>query len=189
MFHTLHKIAIALLALLGVGLIALAYQQRHRAEPVVDWVDILRHRQPVPPGEREVVTGKVVRVMDGNSFLLRDAQGRQFHLRLTGVTAPGAEDLAVARASRQALSDLVLSNEVTVELTFLNTDRNGLGFVHLQTTNVNTTLASRGHVKVQREYIRNLRPIEQYRLLHAERTARAQKQEGRELAMDPGRER
>jgi endonuclease YncB( thermonuclease family) len=62
----------------------------------------------------ETLTGKVVRVADGDTLTVLDANQRQYKVRLTGIDAP-EKGQPFGHRSRQALADLVFRQHVSVE--------------------------------------------------------------------------
>lgn len=60
------------------------------------------------------LAGKVVRVVDGDTITVLDADHEQHKIRLSGIDAPELEQ-AFGRVSRRHLSDLVAGRQVTVE--------------------------------------------------------------------------
>jgi endonuclease YncB( thermonuclease family) len=81
----------------------------------------------------------------------------------------------LAANSKTNLTQLILSNQVTVDVTYAVPPRNALGFVRMPETNVNVAAARSGWVQVKREYIRTLPAQDQVALIQAEREAQTAK--------------
>jgi endonuclease YncB( thermonuclease family) len=101
-------------------------------------------------------------------------QDRRFYnIGLLGLVVP-AKGVPVVRSKdpvKARLSELVLSNEVQVILTWVDESRRCLGVVHLGRTNVNGWLIESGLVKLNRDFIKTLPLLEQYALIRADRRA------------------
>jgi endonuclease YncB( thermonuclease family) len=144
----------------------------------VDLADALRVREGLEQQKSGEVSGKVTRVLSGDMFILKDERGRICKIRLTGVEAPNyelnnREAQWRAIASKTSLSQLVLSNDVRVELTYTNDSRCALGIVYVGTNNLNVNAVETGIVQVKRENLRGLPLKDRYALIQAERKARA----------------
>jgi len=181
MFHFPHRLVI--LAFFGV-LLALGfyvYQKRAIFDPLVDLAEVIR----LPRTSRTVsqLTGKVVKVGNDYTFQMKEDQGVNYSLRLTGLEAPEVEEgntnevKALKESAQETLTQMILSNRVRVDLTFITEQRGGLGVAYLGETNINAALAEAGLAKVKREYLKGLPWKEQYRLIRAESKAQA-KQSG-----------
>ena len=152
----------------------------HRAlfYPLVDLVDALRDRDGLEQQKSGEMSGKVERVLSGDMFVLKDERGRTCTIRLTGVAAPAyelnnREAQVRAVASKTNLSQLLLSKNVRVELTYTNDSRCALGIVYAGTNNINVTAVETGIVQLKRENLRGLPLKDRFALIHAERKARA----------------
>jgi endonuclease YncB( thermonuclease family) len=66
------------------------------------------------PAWADVIKGKVVRVSDGDTIVVLDAQKVQHKIRLAGIDAPESKQ-AFGQVSKQGLADLVANKTVTVE--------------------------------------------------------------------------
>jgi endonuclease YncB( thermonuclease family) len=78
----------------------------------------------------ETLTGRVLWVDDGDSFVVRDDEGRRYRVRLRGIDAPERAQ-PYASVSRRNLSRLARGRTVTV--TYEGVDKYGrvLGWVHV----------------------------------------------------------
>jgi endonuclease YncB( thermonuclease family) len=177
MFHTLHKTVLVMfwvfLACLGIYV----YQQRAVFYPLVDLAEALRIQEGFEQKVSGEVIGRVVKVYDGDSFQIRDAQGKAFTIRLTGLDAPDIQrtnkaELLLAGESKTNLTRLILSNHVRVQITYSNDARVALGIAYLGQTNINATVVATGMAELKREYMNGLPLKERYALLRAERAAK-----------------
>ena len=87
--------------------------------------------------------GRVVRVADGDTLTLRDAQGVQHRIRLQGIDAPEMEQPFGDR-SRQYLIDLVYRREVTVVFSRRDTFDRAVGVILLDGEDINLRMVAAG---------------------------------------------
>lgn len=179
MFHFLHRVYVLAWTVLIVGGLAWIYPKLGVSEPLQDWVAVWRNNSDVavkPVGE---VSGTVVKVIDGASFTLRGVDTQLYSIALFGVTAPlftpNSAEGELAKKSKAHLSDLVLSNEVRVTLTWIDPQRRGVGVVHAGVTNINAAMVESGLVQFKRKLIKGLALRDQYALIRADRLAKEQK--------------
>ncbi len=102
----------------------------------------------------ETLTGRVVRVADGDTIVVLDADKVQHELRLQGIDAPESHQ-AFGTKSKEHLSELVAGK--TVEVDYSKYDRYGriIGIVMVNGENANLELVETGmawhHKKYQRQ--------------------------------------
>jgi endonuclease YncB( thermonuclease family) len=181
MFYTIRRLLIVLVWSLLVGVGVWAYQRRTALQPVEDWIEVLKNKKSVPQSFQEQLSGDVVKVIDGDTFQMRDQFGEIHTVSLVGICAPEFRRdqpkplRELAANSKTNLSQLILSNKVTVDVTYSIPPRNALGFVRTPETNINVAVAKSGWAEVKREYIRALPARDQVALIQAERDARTGK--------------
>ncbi len=181
MFYTIRRILIVLVWGLVVGAGVWAYQRRAALQPVEDWIEVLKNKKSVPQSFQGEVSGTVVKVLDGDTFQMKDQFGQLYTVSLVGVAAPEFRRdqpkplRQLAANSKTNLSQLILSNKVTVDVTYAIPPRNALGIARLAETNINVAVAKSGWVQVKRDYIRTLPAPEQVALIQAEREAQIAK--------------
>ena len=66
------------------------------------------------PASADTLTGKVVKITDGDTLYVRDANYQQHKIRLAGIDAPERKQ-AYGLASRKHLASIVAGKQVTVE--------------------------------------------------------------------------
>lgn len=71
-------------------------------------------REPRSKKPENIIAGRVIRVADGDTITILDADNRQQRVRLATIDAPEAQQDFGQRA-RQNLNDLVYGKEVTIE--------------------------------------------------------------------------
>jgi endonuclease YncB( thermonuclease family) len=180
MFHTINKALKLLIALLFLAGLVFLYQQRHWFEPVLVMADILRHRSDQRLPAHKEISGHVVSVESGDTFQVKTEAGPIYTTRLTGLLSPPyarfqtAEERELFQTSRNYLSDLILSNNVRVKLTYSSHNLSGLGIAHLNSTNVNIAILEAGMAELNRDYIKNLPALEQYALIRARQKAQTE---------------
>ncbi len=93
--------------------------------------------------DAEVIDGRIVTVLDGDTVTLLDRGYVQHRIRLAGIDAP-EKSQAFGQRSKQSLGDLVFGQEVTIETG--KTDRYGrqIGKVLLRGIDVNLEQVKRG---------------------------------------------
>ena len=178
MFFVLRKAVIGCVCAVLIGLAFLLYQHRSRLTPVIDLVRSLRLPDGLEQEPAGVITGRVVQVLSGDSFQLRDDQGRTVSVRLTGLAAPDlrstnpAERLLAAQ-SRTNLSELARLKSVRVTVTYSTDPGAVLGWAYLGDTNLNVAIVRAGWAAARREFMRGLPLKDRYALVRAERSAKA----------------
>lgn len=180
MFHTLHKIAVAIVFAFLACVGFFIYQHRAVFDPGTDFVRALWIRQESPPQIIAEVSGDVVQVIDPSSFQLQADSGYHYSVGLGGLEFPSGysqdpEDLELRRAAKTNLSELILSKRVQVQFTYISPQRSGTGIVYSGNTNVNAAMAQAGFAKPKRQYLKGLSLKHLYALIRAERAAKDQK--------------
>ena len=178
MFFVLRKIVIACGYGVLIGLALLLYHHRSLFSPAIDLARSLRLPHGLEQQPDGVITGRVVQVFSGDSFQLRDGQGRTVSVRLTGLAAPDlrstnpAERL-LATQSRTNLSELVRSNSVRVTVTYSNEAGAVLGLAYLGEINLNVAMVRAGWAVARQDFMRGLPLKDRYALIQAERRSKA----------------
>ncbi len=97
------------------------------------------------------LSGRVTRVVDGDTLDLLDAANRQHRIRLHGIDTPESGQ-PYGRAATRALADRVAGEGVGVDVK--DTDRYGrtVGVVYLGGDNINTALVKAGYAWWYRKY-------------------------------------
>jgi hypothetical protein len=162
MFFVLRKIVIGIMLALLLLFAWFLYEQRRIFTPAVDLAIALNNRREVETTSAGTINGKVTHVTGPNSFILRADDGQTYRITLKAV-----QPLANAQNS---LSNLLLSSDVRVDLSFLQ-QHNGIGVAHLGKTNINALLIESGAARLQREYLKGLPVLDQYQLLRVDRKA------------------
>ena len=181
MFHILHRIYILSWVLLVVGGAVWVYPRTGISEPLSDWYGVWQNAQGNTTQPLSSLSGKVVRILDGTSFMLRSSDHQFYSIGLLGLAVepakahvrPGGNDSVELR--RAKLSELVLSNDVEVAVASMDAQHRGLGIVRCGQTNVNAAMIESGRVELKREFIKGLPPREQYVLIRADRIAKERK--------------
>ncbi|HPI55285.1 MAG TPA: thermonuclease family protein [Chitinophagaceae bacterium] len=103
-----------------------------------------------------VLTGKVVRILDGDTFELLDNQHVIWRIRLLHIDAPEKKQ-AFGAASKQFLADLIFNCQVRVE--YSSHDRNGriLGAVYKESRFVNLVMVEQGYAWHYKRFSSDLR--------------------------------
>lgn len=124
--------------------------------------------------QAEVIRGKVVAVLDGDTITVLDAGHVQHRIRLAGIDAPEKYQ-PYGQRSKQSLSDLVSSRQVDVHTE--KRDRYGreVGRVMLGDEDVNLEQVLRGMAWFYRQYQRELSAEDRARYGAAEQQAQTAK--------------
>lgn len=121
--------------------------------------------------QAEMITGKVVRVADGDTITILDADKAQHKVRLAGIDAPEKAQ-AFGERSRDSLEELVAGKTVTVETH--KKDRYGrrVGKVLLNGQDMNLEQVRRGMAWFYREYAHEQSAADQQSYARTESEAR-----------------
>ena len=119
----------------------------------------------------ELISGRVVRVADGDTITVLDAQMRQHKIRLAGIDAPERTQ-AFGRRSQESLAELAANRSVIVETH--KRDRYGrfVGKVLVEGRDINVEQIRRGLAWFYRQYERELSAQDQQSYARAEDEAR-----------------
>lgn len=187
MFFILHRLYTVSWISLILAVSAWLYVRSGVSEPIVAWYQVWQNTQGTATRSVERLTGKVTRVIDGTSIIVRSADRQLYSVGLVGAArltnaaptkAPKHPEIDPGKAR---LNELVLSNEVEVLLISLDPQHRGLGVVKLGETNVNALLIESGLAQLRRDFIKGLPVREQYTLIRAGRKA----EKGHLVALTP----
>ena len=122
------------------------------------------------PGAR-TLTGRVVRVADGDTVTVLDSSNTQHRIRLEGIDAPESHQ-AFGTQSKKNLSEMVFGKDVTV--VYQKTDRYGrlVGKIVLDGKDVNLEQVKAGLAWHYKEYQREQTPEDRETYAKAEDEAR-----------------
>ena len=82
------------------------------------------------PSKMEYLVGRVVRVADGDTVTILDANNTQHRIRLAQIDAPETKQ-AYSKVSKDALSELIVTKEVTVKVDVIDRYKRVLGEILL----------------------------------------------------------
>ena len=119
----------------------------------------------LPLAQAETLTGRVVRVTDGDTIVVLDASKVQHKIRLTGIDAP-ERGQAFGTKSKEHLSDLVAGKSVVVDYSKYDRYQRILGKVLVNGEDVNLEQVEAGYGMALQEVSRRaipLRPREVFR--------------------------
>jgi len=118
--------------------------------------------------------GHVVRVADGDTVTLRDAQGVQHRIRLQGIDAP-EQDQPFGDRSRQYLIERVYGREVTVAITRRDAYDRAVGVIRLDGQDINLRMVAAGKAWHFRRMARHQSAANRQAYADAEQAARQAK--------------
>jgi len=114
----------------------------------VEELGAAREGVPLPDFD---LTGRVVRVADGDTVSVLDAANRQHKIRLYGIDAP-ERDQPRGGASREALADLVAGRTVGVVVVATDDYGRDVGTLYLDGQDINLAMVAGGHAWWYRHY-------------------------------------
>lgn len=119
----------------------------------------------------QTLTGRVVRVADGDTITVLDSSNTQYRIRLEGIDAPESHQ-AFGTQSKKSLSDMVFDREVTV--VYQKTDQYGrlVGKITLDGKDINLEQVQAGMAWHYKEYQREQSPEDRELYAKAEDEAR-----------------
>lgn len=128
---------------------------RHAAEKLED-AGAAREGTPLP---RFDISGRIVRVADGDTVSLLDGDNAQHRIRLFGIDAPELDQPHGDRA-REALAAMVSGRRLGVVV--VETDDYGrlVGTLYADGGNINLAMVQQGHAWWYQHFARHERPLE-----------------------------
>ena len=114
------------------------------------------------------LSGRVVRVADGDTLSVLDATNTQYKIRLYGIDTP-ERDQPHGKIAWNALSELVAGKSVGIIEVETDSYGRSVGTVYLGDQNINLAMVERGHAWWYRRHAQYERPLEA-----AEKQARKQ---------------
>jgi len=125
-----------------------------------------REGDPIPAFD---LSGRVVRVADGDTVSVLDASNTQYKIRLFGIDTP-EQDQPYGGAAKRALADLVSNRTVGVVVVATDDYGRQVGTLYRDGTNINLAMVAGGHAWWYRHYAPHERRLEV-----AEQAAREQR--------------
>jgi endonuclease YncB( thermonuclease family) len=128
----------------------------------------------LPTGFGDTLTGKVIKVTDGDTVTVLDHTNTQHRIRLQGIDAPERKQ-AFGNTSRKHLANLVAGKTVTVK--WDKRDRYGriVGIVYIDGQDINLEQLKAGMAWFYRYYQKELSPENRKLYAQAEAEARGNK--------------
>jgi len=120
------------------------------------------------------IEGKVIKVADGDTVTVLDADNKQHRVRLTGIDAPERHQ-AYGGESTKSLRDLVYLKKVTVESSGTDRYRRILGKILLDGSDVNLEQVKRGFAWHYKHYEKDQTLEDRLKYADAEVWARNQR--------------
>ena len=119
----------------------------------------------------ETITGRVVRIADGDTVTVLDGTNTQHRIRLQGIDAPESHQ-AFGTQSKKSLSDLIFDKDVTV--IYDKTDQYGrlVGKILFKGTDINLEQVKAGMAWHYKEFEREQSPEERESYARAQSEAR-----------------
>lgn len=118
-----------------------------------------------PAVRADVIRGRVVGVLDGDTITLLDSQNRQYRVRLAEIDAP-EKTQAFGQQSKQSLSDLAFRKTATADCPSQDRYGRSICLITVDGVNVNLAQVQRGMAWAYTQYAKDAR------IFAAEREAR-----------------
>lgn len=117
----------------------------------------------------ETLTGRVVKVYDGDTLTILTTAKEQVRVRLAEIDAPELKGQPYGQQAKQALADRVFGR--VVEISVVDRDRYGrvVGHVLVEEQNINAAMVKEGHAWVYTRYARDPRLLVWQATAQAER--------------------
>ncbi|HBB98860.1 MAG TPA: nuclease [Blastocatellia bacterium] len=128
--------------------------------------------QPAAPGVSQTLTGRVVRIADGDTVTVLDATNTQHRIRLQGIDAPESHQ-AFGTQSKKSLSDMIFDKDVTVIYDKMDQYGRLVGKILLNGKDVNLEQVKAGMAWHYKEYEREQSPEDRELYARAEDEARS----------------
>lgn len=146
MFRSIWRISVILLLLVGCQYVL----QNVTSEGVKESTSSIS-KQGVPT-EVEFIVGRVVRVIDGDTVSVLDADKTQHRIRLSQIDAPESKQ-PYSKVSKEALSALIADKEVKVKIAGIDRYQRVLGEIFIGDTNANLYLVEKGLAWAYTDYV------------------------------------
>lgn len=104
------------------------------------------------PSQMEFLVGRVVRVSDGDTVTVLDANNTQHRVRLAQIDAPESKQ-AFSMVSKKALSELIAAKEVVVKIDGIDRYKRVLGEIFIDDKNVNLYMVRNGFAWAYTQYV------------------------------------
>lgn len=124
----------------------------YRNQLVRDWGRA--DQAPPTPLAGQQLSGKVVRVTDGDTFILLTSDEYEYTIRLYGIDAP-EYDQPYGIMSSQALTDMIADRDVAVTLMDIDNYGRQVGQVYHQGIDINLAMVKNGHAWWYKQYARS----------------------------------
>ncbi|MFK7976546.1 MAG: thermonuclease family protein [Halioglobus sp.] len=135
------------------------------ATQAVEKMGEAKEGKPVPAFD---ITGRVVRVADGDTVSILDANKKQHKIRLYGIDTP-ERDQAYGNKARKALSNIVAGEDVGVVIVETDSYGRSVGTLYHNGNHINAHMVRTGYAWWYRHYAPHSRLLS-----NAEKTAREQ---------------
>jgi len=125
----------------------------------------------ISPAHSDLLHGKAVRIIDGDTIVLLDQNNKQHKIRLQGIDAPERNQV-FGKKSKTFLSNSIAGKNVDIE--FIKKDQYGriIGKIIFNTIDVNLELVRAGLAWHYKKYQREQNPEDRSSYSHAEIFAR-----------------
>ena len=104
--------------------------------------------------QAEIITGKVIKVADGDTLTLLTDSNKKIRIRLAGIDAPERKQ-PFGNSAKEILAKLVFQKKILIETQTKDRYRRTVGIVFLDNQNVNNELVRQGMAWVYKKYTDN----------------------------------
>lgn len=107
----------------------------------------------------EQIAGRVVRVIDGDTVSVLDANNIQHRIRLSQIDTPETKQ-AFSKVAKEALSDLIANKDVRVKIDGTDRYKRVLGEIFIADKNVNLYMVRNGFAWAYTDYVTDKRYLD-----------------------------
>lgn len=108
------------------------------------------------PMHLQVLVGRVIKVADGDTVTVLDANNTQHRVRLIQIDAPELKQ-PFSRVARDALADLIATKEVSIKVDGMDRYQRLLGEIFIDNLNVNLYMVRQGYAWAYTQYVTDSR--------------------------------
>jgi micrococcal nuclease len=111
------------------------------------------------PSPGQDLSGRVIKVTDGDTLTLRTSDRREYSIRLYGIDAP-EHDQPYGKTSSMALARMVINREVKVRVEDIDRYSRLVGTIEFEGDNINLAMVRDGNAWWYKQYSRSNRELE-----------------------------
>jgi endonuclease YncB( thermonuclease family) len=106
------------------------------------------------PGVQKELDGKVIKIVDGDTFDLLTARNKTYRVRMNGIDSPERRQ-DFYKAAKDALANFIFHKTVRVQVSGHDRNDRTIGIAYLQNENINLAMVREGYAWHYRKYSRD----------------------------------